>query len=660
MFVKGENGAPAHATTGDPRVDLFFALVRNIPDVRLKSLVSACFDDSSTSAHTMASDLVILAFQTRDCRGGKGERDLFHLLFLEIAERFPETALNLVPLIPKYGYWKDVFVLASKATAADAKVGPALTDAIVALAVSQLKSDFEILSAAASAGVKPQGISLLGKWAPREGNKNHKTMVSKLAQALFPSSGTSAKVQYRRMVSDLNRHLGTVEVKMCEHAWGEIEATAVPSLTLMRTRKALLNEKVKGPAPTGAAEEETGNRHPEDLDRVTCRKRVREALLSTGLKKLKGKQLFPHEIVTKCTLGRRGGKNATSSLELDVFNAQWTAIRVATKEAMVAKQLEVEAAAKKAVADKASAAAAGSMADDNGAVGGQQESLNLGKLVSLVDVSGSMSGIPMEVAVALGILVSELADPAFAHRVITFHENPSWCAFDPSASIAEKVAVAKAAPWGGSTNFEAAMEMILKVCVEAKLMPNDIPDLIVFSDMQFNQAQRSRGQWETHHQRLVRRFAETGRKVCGEPWRCPEITYWNLRGDTVGFPSSAGTPGVQLLSGFSPALLKLLLAGEPLQGGGGEDVEVEVDDGRGGVVKKVVKQEKNPMEAVRKALDDVNYDAVREVLAASTEGALAEYTFTPAPPNPEEANTAAIAEPPAAEAGVCGGAASEN
>ena len=34
---------------------------------------------------------------------------------------------------------------------------------------------------------------------------------------------------------------------------------------------------------------------------------------------------------------------------------------------------------------------------------------DLGKLVPLVDVSGSMGGTPMEAAIALGILVSELS-----------------------------------------------------------------------------------------------------------------------------------------------------------------------------------------------------------------------------------------------------------
>ncbi len=83
------------------------------------------------------------------------------------------------------------------------------------------------------------------------------------------------------------------------------------------------------------------------------------------------------------------------------------------------------------------------------------------------------------------------------------------------------------APWGMSTDFEAAIEKILKVAVEGKLNPEDIPDLIVFSDMQFDQAQSNRYGWETRHQRIIHRFRKEGLKLCGKEWPVPHIIYWN-------------------------------------------------------------------------------------------------------------------------------------
>ncbi|MCI50746.1 plant/T31B5-30 protein, partial [Trifolium medium] len=44
--------------------------------------------------------------------------------------------------------------------------------------------------------------------------------------------------------------------------------------------------------------------------------------------------------------------------------------------------------------------------------------------LAVCDVSWSMYGIPMEVSVALGLLVSELSDEPWKGKVITFSEEP--------------------------------------------------------------------------------------------------------------------------------------------------------------------------------------------------------------------------------------------
>merc|ERR1711970_1130142 len=73
----------------------------------------------------------------------------------------------------------------------------------------------------------------------------------------------------------------------------------------------------------------------------------------------------------------------------------------------------------------------------------------------------------------------------------------------------------------------------------------------------------------------------------------------NLRGDTKGgFAADAACPGVRLLSGFSPALLKLVLTGVE-----DDDEEVTVDG--------VSRARPTPYETMRKCLDAPRYDAVR-------------------------------------------------
>ena len=231
------------------------------------------------------------------------------------------------------------------------------------------------------------------------------------------------------------------------------------------------------------------------------------------------------------------------------------------------------------------------------------------------------------VAIALSILVSELASPAFADRILTFSKSPTWINFSAGLSLAEKVKATEEAPWGCNTDFEKAMDLILNVAVSAKLLPSDIPDLIVFSDMQFDEASQADGtEWETAHERIVRKFAEVGVEVCGTPWKPPHITFWNLRGDTIGFPAQQETQGVTMLSGFSPSLLQLLLSGEDV-----DDNETisEIINEDGDVVLVKEKATKTPYQTVRKCLDNQEYDKIREVLGRSKEGSLAGYTFEP-------------------------------
>merc|ERR1711977_309415 len=95
-------------------------------------------------------------------------------------------------------------------------------------------------------------------------------------------------------------------------------------------------------------------------------------------------------------------------------------------------------------------------------------------------------------------------------------------------------------------------------------------------------------------------------------------------GNTVGFPVEADAPNTMLLSGFSPALLKLILTGSEL-GVVVEEEEAVVDvDGK---VKAVKRSGPTPAETVRKALDDSAYDPVRMKLSELETGVFAEYSF---------------------------------
>merc|ERR1712159_563512 len=163
-------------------------------------------------------------------------------------------------------------------------------------------------------------------------------------------------------------------------------------------------------------------------------------------------------------------------------------------------------------------------------------------------------GKPMEVAIAMGIGISEITHPAFRNMVLTFESNPQWHKLTPGDSIVKKVRSLQRAAWGGSTNFEAAYDKIMEVCVDHQLSKVDVPSLIVFSDMQFNLAHQANGyNWDRKktnnlapmHDVIRSKFADTARK-------------WNWR-DTGIHPVEKDTQVTVLLSGFFPSMLKQIM-----------------------------------------------------------------------------------------------------
>ncbi|XP_058200584.1 uncharacterized protein LOC131315507 [Rhododendron vialii] len=187
--------------------------------------------------------------------------------------------------------------------------------------------------------------------------------------------------------------------------------------------------------------------------------------------------------------------------------------------------------------------------------------------MSVCDVSGSMSGIPMEVSVALGLLISELSEEPWKGKVITFSANPQLHTIEGD-SLQSKTSFIRRMDWGANTDFQRVFDRILEVAVEGKLSEDQmIKTLFVFSDMEFDQASGSSsyygsgyhhtGSWETDYTAIQRKFKEKGYE------RVPEIVFWNLRNsDATPVPSKQ--EGVALVSGYSKNLMTLFLDGEAI------------------------------------------------------------------------------------------------
>ncbi|KAL0426689.1 UNVERIFIED_CONTAM: hypothetical protein Slati_2843700 [Sesamum latifolium] len=95
----------------------------------------------------------------------------------------------------------------------------------------------------------------------------------------------------------------------------------------------------------------------------------------------------------------------------------------------------------------------------------------LNNCLAVSDVSGSMSGIPMNVAIALGMLVSELCEEPWKGKIITFSSDPKLHAIEGD-SLCEKSKFVRCMDWGMSTNFQKVFDVILEVAVKGNL-PTD-------------------------------------------------------------------------------------------------------------------------------------------------------------------------------------------
>ena len=186
-------------------------------------------------------------------------------------------------------------------------------------------------------------------------------------------------------------------------------------------------------------------------------------------------------------------------------------------------------------------------------------------MIAMVDLSGSMSGDPMDVAIALGIRIAEKSK--LGKRVMTFTLNPRWINLEPYTDFVSQVQAVEAGDVGYNTDFHKALNLVLDTIVENKMAPEDVENLtlVLLSDMMIDEAEQRDSynittprvnKREALYETIKIKFGEAGLRVHGKPYKPPHMLFWNLR-NTNGFPSLSNEKNVSMMSGFSPALLNL-------------------------------------------------------------------------------------------------------
>lgn len=189
--------------------------------------------------------------------------------------------------------------------------------------------------------------------------------------------------------------------------------------------------------------------------------------------------------------------------------------------------------------------------------------------IAVVDVSGSMTGLPMEAAVSMGAYIAERGKGPFHNHFITFSDNPELIEFT-GVDIYDKFQRARRADWGGSTNIEAVFDMLLDTGLKNHVSPDEMPRTIyIFSDMEFNRSltsgPRSYDGWVSSRTLLSRGQIDTVIETQIKKWKkygytAPQIIFWNLDCRAQNIPAIG--LGFSYVSGFSMNMIEQILSGE--------------------------------------------------------------------------------------------------
>lgn len=182
-------------------------------------------------------------------------------------------------------------------------------------------------------------------------------------------------------------------------------------------------------------------------------------------------------------------------------------------------------------------------------------------ILPLVDVSGSMtckagghqskSDITcLDVAVSLGLYCSDKNTGPFKDVFLTFSSNPKFVTV--TGTLSEKMYKMERSDWQFSTNLHAAFDEILRVAISNNVNRKDMPKvLLIMSDMQFNCCT----DFDDRAIQMIRR------KYNDADYEMPNVVFWNINAHE-NVPVRFDEKGTALVSGFSPSIMKAVLAAD--------------------------------------------------------------------------------------------------
>jgi hypothetical protein len=448
--------------------------------------------------------------------------------------------------------------------------------------------------------MKGKHVSLAFKWLKSSGKHNSKHRIDILTKVYYPNGGLKdfllskdpmmillgekrlnwCDMMLRKIKSCVGTVLNVVEQKMCHNRFSDIDMASVPAGAMTKYTKAFSNELLKEAVPEWM--DDTGNRYPDNQDRVAARANLLKAIEEKGLKGLVADiRKMADEIFTN--VYQRGNPIVTKMKRLAVASQFKDLItRLKEKVDAVVTQQQADAATKGTT-----------FIDPRDVLG-------------MVDVSGSMSSAGvLSLAIMLGVIGAHLSD-TFRGMVMTFTDNPAIIRLDlENGDVYDHFMKVLTSPVGYSTNLKACFDLLLDVTKKSGVKATSM-GIVMYTDCQINTLVKF-GPHDNQNKEMSnfnRLFNETIIGYVGSQYKeagydQPRLIFWNLNSSTPGFPAEAGSTGIQMVSGFSQTLMNQVFTGE--------FVYEEMEDGS----RKVLI---TPEETLMKALYSPYYDKVGDVL----------------------------------------------
>ena len=356
--------------------------------------------------------------------------------------------------------------------------------------------------------------SLLAKWLKSENTSSAKSQY--LGMKTRKHLNMTSR-QYRKTLSILRKRINVLERLMSAGEWDKIEFDKIPSRAGLIYKNAFA-------------------RH--DIERQKAGARTYENFAKDETTTVNAKALYPYECVAEAMKAMNTGYGwgySRTNIPLDDTN-----------RLMVNKYWD-------------------NLADyfHNASFNG----------MAIVDTSGSMcradAAAPLNVAISLGMYCAEKAKGPFAGHFITFSSNPTFVEVE-GVDFCDKVVRMSNADWGGSTNVEAAFDLMLKTAIDNGCTQDEIPqNLIIISDMEFNfcvtSGPRSESRWGGCGTRLHTGddtlFEAMAKKWASYGYQMPNLIFWNVDARQNNIPMK-DTGYVSYVSGMSPSIFETIMSGK--------------------------------------------------------------------------------------------------